>query len=149
VKEEFKKIGIAYKFLRSTRENDWYPHYVHNLDNLMRYGGCFRPSTCRRRPAHPAHRDDACLRRRLHAGARPGPDLPDEGPEGQEDRPVEEPERHQKRLVARPGGTGIELMLMLNDMTRDDVQIVEFPYPDDWYDKPEMLTRWRTRRSCG
>ena len=41
VKEEFKKIGIAYKFLRSTRENDWYPHYVHNLDNLMRYGGCF------------------------------------------------------------------------------------------------------------
>ena len=29
---------------------------------------------------------------------------------------------------------------MLNDMTMDDVQIVEFPYPDDWYDKPEMLT---------
>ena len=41
VREEFKKIGIAYKFLRSSRENDWYPHYVHNLDNLMRYGGCF------------------------------------------------------------------------------------------------------------
>ena len=35
---------------------------------------------------------------------------------------------------------GIELMLMLNGMTRDDVEIVEFPYPDDWYDKPEMLT---------
>ena len=34
---------------------------------------------------------------------------------------------------------GIELMLMLNDMTRDDVEIVEFPYPDDWYDDPEML----------
>ena len=30
-------------------------------------------------------------------------------------------------------------MLMLNDMTPDDVEIVEFPYPDDWYDKPEML----------
>ena len=24
-------------------------------------------------------------------------------------------------------------------MTRADVQIVEFPYPDDWYDKPEMM----------
>jgi ABC-type nitrate/sulfonate/bicarbonate transport system substrate-binding protein len=24
-------------------------------------------------------------------------------------------------------------------MTVDDVEIVEFPYPDDWYDKPEML----------
>jgi hypothetical protein len=40
VKEEFKKIGVAYKYLRSTVENDWYPHYIHNLDNLMRYGGC-------------------------------------------------------------------------------------------------------------
>ena len=34
---------------------------------------------------------------------------------------------------------GIELMLRMNEMTRDDVEIVEFPYPDDWYDKPEML----------
>ena len=34
---------------------------------------------------------------------------------------------------------GIELMLRLNGMTRADVQIVEFPYPDDWYDKPEMM----------
>ena len=34
---------------------------------------------------------------------------------------------------------GIENMLMLNDMTMDDVELVEFPYPDDWYDKPEML----------
>ena len=35
---------------------------------------------------------------------------------------------------------GIENMLMLNDMTMDDIELVEFPYPDDWYDKPEMLT---------
>ena len=34
---------------------------------------------------------------------------------------------------------GIENMLMLNDMTMKDVQIVEFPYPDDWYDDPKML----------
>ena len=27
----------------------------------------------------------------------------------------------------------------MNGMTMDDVEIVEFPYPDDWYDKPEML----------
>jgi ABC-type nitrate/sulfonate/bicarbonate transport system substrate-binding protein len=30
-------------------------------------------------------------------------------------------------------------MLRLNDMTRDDVEIVDFPYPDDWYDDPKML----------
>lgn len=28
---------------------------------------------------------------------------------------------------------------MLNDMTRKDVEIVEFSYPDDWYDDPKML----------
>ena len=34
---------------------------------------------------------------------------------------------------------GIELMLRMNGMTRAEVQIVEFPYPDDWYDVPEMM----------
>ena len=34
---------------------------------------------------------------------------------------------------------GIENMLMLHGMTMDDIELVEFPYPDDWYDKPEML----------
>ena len=30
-------------------------------------------------------------------------------------------------------------MLRVNGMTRGDVEIVEFPYPDDWYDDPKML----------
>lgn len=34
-REEFKKLGVEYAFMRSTRENDWYPHYIHNLDNLI------------------------------------------------------------------------------------------------------------------
>ena len=34
---------------------------------------------------------------------------------------------------------GIELMLRMNGMTRDDVEIVEFPYADDWYNNPAML----------
>jgi hypothetical protein len=38
-REEFKKIGVKYGFLRSRRENNWYPHYVHNLDNLIRFAG--------------------------------------------------------------------------------------------------------------
>ena len=42
-KEEFKKIGVQYLYLRSRKENDWYPHYVHNLDNLIRFGGLFPP----------------------------------------------------------------------------------------------------------
>ena len=30
-------------------------------------------------------------------------------------------------------------MLRLNGMSMDDVEIVEFPYPDDWYGDPKML----------
>ena len=30
-------------------------------------------------------------------------------------------------------------MLTFNGMTADDIEIIEFPYPDDWYDDPDML----------
>jgi ABC-type nitrate/sulfonate/bicarbonate transport system substrate-binding protein len=141
VKEEFKKINIAYKFLRSTRENDWYPHYVHNLDNLMRYGGCF-----------PAIHVQADIRRTRLIGTT---HVYEGGCMLVRSR---DPIYRMKDLKGKKIGLskslnvikndwwrvqeeqGIELMLMLNDMTRDDVEIVEFPYPDDWYDKPEMLT---------
>ena len=42
-REEFKKIGVKYAYFRSRAENDWYPHYIHNLDNLIRFGGLFPP----------------------------------------------------------------------------------------------------------
>ena len=42
-KREFKKIGVKYAFLRSVRENDYYPHHIHILDNLIRFGGLFPP----------------------------------------------------------------------------------------------------------
>ncbi|MGB5686923.1 MAG: hypothetical protein WBM35_14010, partial [Candidatus Electrothrix sp.] len=38
-REEFKKIGVDYAYFRSAPENNWYPHYIHNLDNLIRFGG--------------------------------------------------------------------------------------------------------------
>ena len=46
----------------------------------------------------------------------------------------------------------ILLMLRLNGMTEKDVQIVDFPYPDDWYEDPKMLeplynpTEWQLNR---
>jgi ABC-type nitrate/sulfonate/bicarbonate transport system substrate-binding protein len=141
VKEEFKKIGIAYKFLRSTTENDWYPHYVHNLDNLMRYGGC-----------NPAIHVQADVRRTRLIGTT---HVYEGGCMLVRSR---DPIYRMKDLKGKKIGLtkslniikndwwriqeeqGIELMLMLNDMTREDVEIVEFPYPDDWYDNPAMLT---------
>ena len=141
VKEEFKKIGIAYKFLRSTRENDWYPHYVHNLDNLMRYGGCFpaihvQADVRRTRLIGTTHvyeggvmlvrARDAIYRMKDLKGKKIGLS-----------KSLNVIKNDWWRIQEEQG---IELMLMLNDMTRDDVEIVEFPYPDDWYDNPAMLT---------
>jgi len=140
VKEELKKIGVAYKYLRSTTENDWYPHYVHNLDNLMRYGGC-----------GPAIHTQADIRRTKLIGTT-------HVYEGgcmlvrSRDDIYRMTDLKGKRIgLSRSQNVikndwwrfqeeqGIELMLRMNGMTRDDVEIVDFPYPDDWYDKPEML----------
>ena len=65
-----------------------------------------RPRSCGPPPDQAAGRDSCSARRRLHAGARPGRHLPDDGAAREEDRPDEEPEHHQERLVAHPGGAG-------------------------------------------
>ena len=42
-REEFKKIGVEYAYFRHAPENNWYPHYIHNLDNLIRFGVRYGP----------------------------------------------------------------------------------------------------------
>ena len=42
-REEYKKIGVEYAYFRHAPENNWYPHYIHNLDNLIRFGGLYPP----------------------------------------------------------------------------------------------------------
>jgi ABC-type nitrate/sulfonate/bicarbonate transport system substrate-binding protein len=140
VKEEFKKIDIAYKFLRSTTENDWYPHYVHNLDNLMRYGGCFpaihvQADVRRTRLIGTTHvYEGGCMLVRARDPIYRMKDL--KGKKIGLSKSLNVIKNDWWRCQEEQG---IELMLMLNDMTRDDVEIVEFPYPDDWYDNPAML----------
>ncbi len=141
VKEEFKKINIAYKFLRSTRENDWYPHYVHNLDNLMRYGGCnpaihVQADVRRTRLIGTTHvYEGGCMMVRARDQIYRMKDL--KGKKIGLSKSLNVIKNDWWRVQEEQG---IELMLMLNDMTREDVEIVEFPYPDDWYDNPAMLT---------
>jgi ABC-type nitrate/sulfonate/bicarbonate transport system substrate-binding protein len=141
VREEFKKIGVAYRFLRSTRENDWYPHYVHNLDNLMRFGGCFpaihvQADIRRTRLLGTTHvYEGGCMLVRARDPIYRMKDL--KGKKIGISKSLNVIKNDWWRVQEEQG---IELMLMLNDMTRDDIEIVEFPYPDDWYDKPEMLT---------
>jgi ABC-type nitrate/sulfonate/bicarbonate transport system substrate-binding protein len=139
-KEEYKKIGVEYAYFRSANENNFYPHYIHNLDNLVRFGGLYPP-------IH-VHAD---MRRTVLLGAT----WVYEGGVMQV-RARDKIFRVQDLKGKKVGLTkslntiktdwwrvqehmGIENMLRLHDMTMDDIELVEFPYPDDWYDKPEML----------
>ena len=140
-REEYKKIGVKYDYFRNTRETDFYPHYIHNQDNLIRFGGLFPPVA--------VHAD---IRRTVLLGVT---HVPYEG--GAMMVRARDKIFRMKDLKGKKIGLskslntiknawwriqeeqGIELMLMMNDMTRKDVEIVEFPYPDDWYNDPKML----------
>ena len=140
-REEYKKIGVKYAFLRSRRENNWYPHYIHNLDNLIRFGGLFPPihvhADIRRTrllgATHAPH-EGGCMLVRARDDIYRMTDL--KGKKIGLTKSLNTIKNDWWRIQEEQG---IELMLRMNDMTRDDVEIVEFPYPDDWYDKPEML----------
>lgn len=141
VKEELKKIGVEYRYLRSTRENDWYPHYVHNLDNLIRVGGAFpaihvQADIRRTRLVGLTHvYEGGCLLVRARDPIYRMQDL--KGKRIGISKSMNVIKNDWWRVQEEQG---IELMLKMNGMTRDDVELVDFPYPDDWYDKPEMLT---------
>jgi ABC-type nitrate/sulfonate/bicarbonate transport system substrate-binding protein len=140
-REEFKKLGVEYAYFRSTRDNDYYPHYIHNLDNLIRFGGLFPPIA--------VHAD---IRRTRLLGLT---HAPHEGGcmlvRSRDDIYRMDELKGKKIGLSKSLNTikndwwrcqehqGIELMLRMNGMTMDDVEIVEFPYPDDWYNDPKML----------
>jgi ABC-type nitrate/sulfonate/bicarbonate transport system substrate-binding protein len=140
-KEEYKKIGVKYAFLRSTRENDWYPHYIHNLDNLIRFGGLFPPTAVhadirRTRLLGVTHapREGGVLLVRAKDDIYRMQDL--KGKKIGLSKSLNKIKNDWWRIQEHQG---IELMLRMNGMTMEDVQIVEFPYADDWYNDPKML----------
>lgn len=140
-REEFKKLGVEYKFLRSTRENDWYPHYIHNLDNLIRFGGLFPP-------VH-VHAD---MRKTKLLGVTHAPKEGGVMMVRARDDIYTMQELKGKRIGISKSMNqvktdwwriqehqGIEMMLRINGMTMDDIELVEFPYADDWYNNEAML----------
>ena len=139
-REDFKKIGVKYAFLRSRPENNWYPHYVHNMDNLIRFGGLFPPihvhADLRRTRLLGATwvYEGGCMLVRARDDIYRISDL--KGKKIGLTKSLNTIKCDWWRIQEEQG---IELMLRLNGMTRDDVEIVEFPYPDDWYDDPKML----------
>jgi ABC-type nitrate/sulfonate/bicarbonate transport system substrate-binding protein len=140
-RQEYKKIGVKYAFLRSTTDNDWYPHYIHNLDNLIRFGGLYPPvavhADIRRTRllgmTHMPHEGGVMLVRAKDDIYRMT-DL--KGKKIGLSKSMNKIKNDWWRIQEEQG---IELMLRMNGMTRKDVQIVEFPYADDWYNDPAMV----------
>ena len=153
-KEEYSKIGVEFAYFRSRRETNWYPHFIHNQENLIRFGGLFPP----------IHVQADLRRTRLlgatHAQWEGGRMLV----RAREDIYRMIDLKGKKIGITKSLNTikndwwriqehqGILLMLRMNGMTERDVQIVDFPYPDDWYDDPKMLeplynpTEWQLNR---
>jgi ABC-type nitrate/sulfonate/bicarbonate transport system substrate-binding protein len=140
-REEYKKLGVEYLYLRARAENDWYPHYIHNLDNMIRFGGLFPPinvhADIRRTRllgvTHAPH-EGGCMMVRARDDIYRMVDL--KGKKIGLSKSLNTIKNDWWRIQEHQG---IELMLRMNGMTTNDVQIVEFPYPDDWYDNPEMM----------
>ncbi|HVO49991.1 MAG TPA: ABC transporter substrate-binding protein [Thermoanaerobaculia bacterium] len=140
-REEYKKLGVKYEYFRNTRENDFYPHYIHNLDNLIRFGGLFPPVQVqadirRTRLLGVTHvpREGGVMMVRSRDKIFRMKDL-----KGKKIGLSKSLNRIKNDWWRIQEHQGIELMLMLNDMTMKDVEIVEFPYADDWYNDPKML----------
>ena len=139
-REEFAKIGVEYAYFRHAPENNWYPHYIHNLDNLVRFGGLYPPIA--------VHAD---MRRTVLLGATQVYEGGVMMVRARDDIFRMEELKGKKIGLTKSLNSiktdwwriqehaGIELMLRMHGMTMDDIELVEFPYPDDWYDKPEML----------
>ena len=139
-KTDFKKIGVDYSFFRSRRENDFYPHYIHNLDNLIRFGGLYPPihvnADIRRTRLLGATwvYEGGCMLVRAGDPIYRMQDL--KGKKIGLSKSLNTIKNDWWRISEH---MGIEAMLRVNGMTMGDVEIVEFPYPDDWYSDPAML----------
>ena len=153
-KEEYAKIGVDFAYFRSRRETNWYPHYIHNQENLIRFGGLFPPIHVQ-----------ADIRRTRLLGAT---QVPNEGGcmmvRARDDIYRMSDLKGKKIGITKSLNTikndwwriqehqAILLMLRLNDMSEKDVKLVDFEYPDDWYDDPKMLeplynpTEWQLNR---
>ncbi len=140
-REEFKKLGVDYNYFRYYRETDWYPHYIHNQDNLIRFGGLFPPvhvqaDIRRTRLLGVTHapKEGGCMMVRSRDDIYTMQEL--KGKKIGISKSMNQVKNDWWRIQEHQG---IELMLRINGMTMDDIELVEFPYADDWYNDPKML----------
>jgi ABC-type nitrate/sulfonate/bicarbonate transport system substrate-binding protein len=139
-RDELKRKGAKLSYFRANAGTDYCAHYRHDLDNLFRFGGCATAIH-----VHAELRDTRLLGTQWVGEGGAMLARADDGIYRVSDL------RGRRVGISRSLNTqkcdwwratehrGIELMLALNGLTRDDVVLVDFPYADDWYDRAEML----------
>jgi len=151
VAEELARHGARLSYFLSVPEPDFYPHYTHGLDALFRFGGCIPAIHVKADLADTVllglqwfwegggmlvRADDEIRCMADLAGRRIGLS-----------RSLNAAKVDYRRITEE---RGLELLLRLNGMHRDDLQIVDRPFPDDWYEGqgmaealPDLLDFWR------
>jgi ABC-type nitrate/sulfonate/bicarbonate transport system substrate-binding protein len=137
--EELAAYGARLDYFLSAPEPDFYPHYTHGLDNLFRFGGCIPAIHVKADLADTVllglqwfwegggmlvRADDGIRRMADLAGRRIGLSRSLNGTKVDYRRVTEE--------------RGVELLLRLQGMRREDLLIVDCPFSDDWYEGPHM-----------
>mgnify|MGYP001819365805 CR=1 FL=1 len=131
--EEFAKIGVDFAYFRSRPETDRYPHYIHNQENLIRFGGLYPPIHVhadyrRTRMLGLTHVpfEGGCLMVRSRDNLFRMSDL--KGKKIGITKSLNTLKNDWWRIQEHQG---ILLMLRMNGMSMKDIQLVDFPYPDD------------------
>jgi len=137
--EELARHGAGLTYFLSTQAPDFYPHYTHGLDSLFRFGGCI-----------PAVHVKADLVDTVLLGLQwfwEGGGMlvrADDGIESMADlagrrvglsRSLNTAKVDYRRVTEE---RGIELLLRLHGMRRDDLRLVDCTFSDDWYEGPGM-----------
>lgn len=139
VAEELAREGGRLGYFLSVQEPDFYPHYTHGLFNLFRFGGCIPAVHVRAELVDTVLlglqrfwegggmlvRSDSGIRRMEDlAGRRVGLSMSLNAAKVDYRRVTEE--------------RGLELLLRMHGVRVDDLEIVDCPFADDWYEGPGM-----------
>ena len=137
VAEELTRHGARLSYLLSVPEPDFYPHYTHGLESLFRFGGCIPAIHVRADLVDTVllglqwfwegggmlvRADDEIGCMADLAGRRVG-----------FSKSLNAAKVDYRRVTEE---RGLELLLRLHDMRREDLRIVDRPFPDDWYEEP-------------
>jgi len=151
VAEELARHGAMLTYLLSVQEPDFYPHYTHGLESLFRFGGCIPAIHVKADLVDTVllglqwfwegggmlvRADDEIRGMADLAGRRVGLS-----------KSLNAAKVDYRRVTEE---RGLELLLRMHDMRREDLRIVDRPFPDDWYEGrgmaeplPDLLDFWR------